>query len=146
MFESRIELTCSPEEAFAFFIRPENLHRISPPEMGLVFVNPPEVLALGTILESKIQRFGQVQEVAHQITVFEPPRGIQETMVRGPLKKWVHDYLFEPTGAGAVTVHHRIDFEPPGGFLGFIVTEDRILDQLQDAFEYRRDQLRKLLG
>jgi hypothetical protein len=40
-----------------------------------------------------------------------------------------------------VTLINRIEFEPPGGLLGFLVTEDKILETLDDGFDFRRTAL-----
>ena len=42
-----------------------------------------------------------------------------------------------------MTLINRIEFEPPAGLLGFIVTSDSILKALEDGFDYRRDVLQK---
>jgi ligand-binding SRPBCC domain-containing protein len=65
-------------------------------------------------------------------------------MVDGPLKLWLHDYIFERDTAGEqVILINRIEFEPPGGLLGYIVTEEAIRDKLDDSFEHQRDVLQK---
>ena len=67
-------------------------------------------------------------------------------MVEGPLKLWMHDYIVEPNPAGGVSLVNRIEFEPPGGLMGFIVTADKILEALDDGFHYRREALQKIFA
>ena len=38
-------------------------------------------------------------------------------------------------GNGEVVIIHVLDFEPPPGLLGFLVTKKRILEHLDDAFD-----------
>lgn len=68
LYESRTELRCSPQRAFEFLIRPANMQSVAPPELGMVFVNPPEVIALGSKLIFKVQAHGFVQQIEHEVT------------------------------------------------------------------------------
>jgi ligand-binding SRPBCC domain-containing protein len=145
-FESRLTLPCAAEVAFDFLAYPENIKRISPPDMGLFFVEAPERLSLGARMQFKVQAFGVVREATHEITQFDEPRSFTEKQVKGPLRHWVHEHLFEPDGEGAVTMIDRIEFKPPGGVVGLLVNADRILENLEDGFDHRHDQLEKLLG
>lgn len=145
MFEARVSLPCSPEDAFDFLIRTENMTKISPPEMGLNFVEAPEIVEAGSRLEFKIQGYGQVQHIVHEIVTWERPRIYTEKQVEGPLKHWVHEHLFETDDQQQVTVIDRIEFEPPSGLLGFLITADRIQESLEDGFYHRHQQLKKLL-
>jgi ligand-binding SRPBCC domain-containing protein len=142
VFESRTELNATAEQAFDFLIRPANLQAIAPPEMQFVFVSPPETIGLGSRLTCKAQAYGIIQQLTYEIVDLNAPHRFREKMVEGPLKLWVHDYIVEPgASSGIVTVVNRIEFEPPGGLLGFIVTADKILDALEDGFDYRRQAM-----
>lgn len=145
-FEARLTLPCSAEAAFDFLAQPENIKRISPPDMGLFFVDAPERLSLGARMSFKVQAFGVAREAVHEITQFDEPGSFTEQQVKGPLGHWVHEHLFEADGEGAVTLIDRIEFEPPGGIVGLMITADRILENLEEAFDHRHDQLEKLLG
>ena len=147
VFESRTELNASVEQLFDFLIHPANLQKIAPPEMQFVFVEPPEVIHAGCRLTCKAQAYGMIQKLTYEIVEFDAPTKFREQMVEGPLKRWLHDYIIEPHSTpGAVTLVNRIDFEPPGGILGFIVTADKILGALDDGFDHRRLELQKLFG
>ena len=144
-FESRTDLHGSVQQVFDFLIRPANLQAIAPPEMQFVFVEPPEVFKLGTRLTCKAQAYGMIQQLTYEIVEFNAATQFREKMVEGPLKLWLHDYIIEPhSSADSVTLINRIEFEPPGGLLGFIVTADKILEALDDGFDYRRVALEKL--
>jgi ligand-binding SRPBCC domain-containing protein len=145
-FEARLELPCAAEVAFDFLAQPENIKKISPPDMGLFFVEAPERLSLGTKMHFKVQVFGVAREAVHEVTQFDEPLSFTEQQVKGPLGHWVHDHIFEPDGEGSVVVIDRIEFQPPGGVVGLMITADRILDNLEDGFDHRHDQLEKLLG
>ena len=144
IFESRTELYGSVDQVFDFLIRPANLQAIAPPAMQFVFVTPPEVIELGGRLTCKAQAYGMVQELTYEIVELKSPSQFREKMVEGPLQLWLQDYIIEPHEShDRVTLINRIEFEPPAGLLGFIVTEDSILEALDDGFDYRRKVLQK---
>jgi ligand-binding SRPBCC domain-containing protein len=117
-----------------------------PPESQFVFVNPPKVIELGSRLTCRVQAYGMVQQLSYEITELVAPLRFREQMVEGPLKLWKHDYVVEPNGAGGSLLMNRIEFEPPGGLLGFVVTTDKILEALEDGFHHRSGALQKVFG
>ncbi|MBA4031975.1 MAG: hypothetical protein C0478_13940 [Planctomyces sp.] len=143
LFESKVQLPASPEKIFDFITRPKNLAMISPPEAGLVFIEAPDVLSLGSKLVFRVQAHGVVQQLEHRITAFDSPFGFREELVKGPIKTFNHDYIITVDGDNLSTLTNRIEFEPPGGLIGLMVTAERILDQFEDGFAYRRQALIK---
>lgn len=146
VFETSVTLECPAERAFDFLLRPANIARISPPDLGLAFVNAPDVLKFGSQFEFKVQAYGHVQTMLHEITQLEPGRLITETQIKGLLGHWVHEHKFEARGEGLVAVIDKIDFAPPPGMLGLLVTANKILDQLDEGYFHRHRQLQKLLS
>jgi len=144
-FEASVTLSCTQEAVFEFLVRPVNIAAISSPQMGLNFINAPERLELGSRLEFQFKEFGLVQHVLHEITEFDPPHRYLERQVTGPLQHWVHEHLVETNGAGRVVVTERIEFEPPPGLAGFVVTAGKILQSLKTGFEHRHQELKRLL-
>jgi ligand-binding SRPBCC domain-containing protein len=145
VFETRIPLPCSQERAFEFLIRPANIKAISPPEVDMVFVEAPEVLQLGSRLVFKVQAYGQPIQFEHEIVSFTRPVGFQERMVNGPLPLWLHEYRLEQDPQTGVVLLNRIEFEPPKGFLGMLITADRMLEQMEAGYAHRREALQKAL-
>lgn len=145
VFESRVTIECPRERVFDFLLRPANVALISPPEMGLSFVSAPEIVQLGSRIEFKIQGYGTVQTMVHEITGLKHPEHITETQVQGLFGQWIHEHGFEMNSRGHAVVIDRIEFEPPGGFIGLLVTPAKIQEQLEDAFAHRHEQLQKYL-
>ncbi len=145
-FETSITLPVSVQAAFDFLIQPVNIKRISPPDVGLFFVKAPERLSLSAQMEFKVQAFGLARDVVHEITTFDEPDSFTEQQVSGPLGSWSHHHLFENLDDRSVRITDRIEFEPPGGIVGLVITADRILENLEEGFEFRYEQLEKLLG
>lgn len=143
-FKAQVAVACPHEQVFEFLIRPANALMISPPETALNYVDVPEVLELGSRLEFDLGGFGPPQRIMHEVTAFESPRLFEESQVSGPLQKWVHQHIIEPHEDGA-QLTDLIEFEPPGGMIGFLVTADRILESLKTGFEHRHQEMKKML-
>lgn len=146
VFETSVTLDCPRERAFDFLLRPANVARIAPPDLGLSFIRAPEIVELGSRLEFRIQGYGQVQTMIHEITALVHPQKIIETQVKGLFASWIHEHSFESNGRGEAVVVDRIDFRPPAGLLGLLITAAKISDQLEEGFAHRHLQLKKLLA
>ena len=72
-----------------------------------------------------------------------PLRQITEVQIKGLFANWTHEHRFEPHGADQVVVLDRIEFDPPAGMLGLLVTAGKILDQLDEGYHHRNLQLQK---
>ena len=142
-FEARVELPCSVEKVFDLVARPEGIKKISPPEMGLYFTNAPERYMLATKVEFKVQAMGLVREITHEVTAFDEPSSFIEEQIAGPFRHWVHEHIFETRDGGGCVVIDRIQFLPPGGVAGMIMTASRILDTLEEGFDFRHEQLER---
>lgn len=146
LFETSVELDATPQEVYDFLARPSNVERITPGSLGLKFVDPPEVITLGLILNSRSQGWGQILHSQHEICELEPPAKITERQVKGPFQAWRHEHLIEALPTGVTLLADRIEFEPPGGLLGFLVTANKILDQLEEAYDHRHRMLKRYLS
>ncbi len=144
IFESSVCLARPVEEVFEFFSRPENLGRVSPPEMQMR-VEGPELLNLGARLTLTGRRWGVTQRVVSEITVFEPGARLADEQREGPFRRWVHAHEFEAV-PGGTRVTERVEFEPPGGVLGLVMTAAVVERELRDVFAYRSRQLLELFG
>jgi ligand-binding SRPBCC domain-containing protein len=143
-FESELWLPCGLEALFEFLLRPLNVQRISDPRLGLAFEEAPDVVESGSRIAFKVQAYGVVQHIEHEITAVDRPRLIVEEQIKGPMKAWRHEHLLEAKDDGVLMID-RIEFQPPGGMLGFLVKESHILDGLEDGFLHREQELRRLV-
>jgi len=143
-FENELWLPCGIDALFEFLLRPANVQRISDPRLGLVFEQAPDVVNPGSRIAFKVQAYGVVQKLEHEITAVERPRLIVEEQIKGPMKAWRHEHHFEAHDNG-VKMLDRVIFQPPGGVLGFLVKESTILDGLEDGFIHREQELRRLV-
>ena len=144
-FEADVRLSCSCETAFDFLVQPENILKILPPESGVNYINVPQRLELGSLIEFELTGIGPVQRIIHEIVEFDQPNSFTERQVKGPLKSFEHWHVVEEDVNGEIRVIDRVEFAPPGGLAGFLVTESRILETLQHGFEYRHRELKRIL-
>ncbi len=142
-FETEINIQATVEELFDFLIQPDNIKAISPPEMGLKFLDAPEKFSHECEVSFAVQTMGQIQEFTHRITHFDSPNLFIEELTIGPLPMWVHSHHFAATESGMTLVKDVIEFKPPGGLIGLMMSEARILDSLEEGFFYRHQQLNK---
>jgi ligand-binding SRPBCC domain-containing protein len=143
VFEAALDLPCLPQRLFDFLLRPANVARISDPRLGLTFTDAPEVVALGSRIVFQVQGFGVVQTIEHKIVELDDPWLIVEEQVKGPMKAWRHEHVLESIDVGTRMID-RVIFEPPGGMLGFLVKESKILESLEDGFIHREEELQRL--
>ena len=143
-YESRVAIACTPEAAFDFLIRPANALATNPPNVSLTILDAPDVLGRGSRVAFQVQAYGQTQKFLHEIVEFDSPRRFVERQVEGLFRSYVHEHLV--TGDGErVEVVDVIEFTPPGGLLGFVLTERRIRDGLDSSFEHRHREMKRLL-
>ncbi len=144
-FEATQTLPRPLAEVFEFFRSAANLVRITPPELHMELVEGPPLIESGSRVVLKGRRWGVPQRVVSKIVVFEPGVRFVDEQVEGPFRVWKHTHAFEAADGGTKIVD-RIDFEPPGGLLGLMVTEGFIQRDLKWIFEFREQKLKELLG
>src|SRR5262249_40299477 len=104
-----------------------------------------EALAVGARLVVRVRRWGVSRQVASAITELEAPRRIVEEQTDGPFRAWRHAQELRPTATGTL-LRDVIDYEPPGGMLGLLMTAGAIEADLERAFAWRTERLRERLG
>ena len=143
-FEDRVVVEHPLEGVFDFFSVTRNHEKMSEAQLGLVFTSAPEQFEQGSRLEFNIQGLGQVQSAVHEIIEFERPHKYIEQQITGPMRAWRHEHLFVVENDRTVVID-RIEFEPPGGLLGLLATESRILESLEAGIYSRNLTLKRLL-
>ncbi len=144
LFEQSITIDCKIDDAFLFLTAPAKVVSITDPGMGLTLTSGPDQLVQGDRVEFEMSGFGVTQKMKHEITLVEHPFRFLEVQIEGPLTSMTHEHLFEED-AGKVIVIDRIEFEPPGGMLGFIITADFLIRNMKTSFGYRHEKLKEAL-
>ena len=75
------------------------------------------LISEGQEVEWRGRHFGLWWKMRVRITKFEAPSYFQDTMVKGPFRRFVHDHFFEPQGADT-RMTDKVKFESPVPILG----------------------------
>jgi len=144
VFETTTALLCPAASLFDFVTRPANLVRVSPPELQVRISDPPEILELGSIIVLTARRWGFPQRFITQVVQFEPGRMFVEEQRHGPFKKMIHHHIVEADGTGARMID-RVEYEPPGGPLGLMLSPARIDKAMAELYAFRVQKFKEIL-
>ncbi len=133
------------DAVFLFFTMPTNLLKLAPPDLHIELVEGPVILQLGSRVKWKGRRWGVAQTMIQEVTSFEPGKLIVEEQKQGPLAKLIHARHFSASQTGTL-IREDIQFEPPGGLLGRLVTADFVRKDLEKLIAFRETKLRELFG
>ncbi len=129
---------------FAFFRRPGNLPLLAPPELDMRILEAPEEIHLGARVTVQLRRWGMTVRVTSQVTEFEPNALITTVQAEGIFRRWHHRQEFTALPEGTRLSDH-VEFEPPGGLLGLMVTPAWVSRDLEWLFAHRQKRLHELL-
>jgi ligand-binding SRPBCC domain-containing protein len=132
-------------EVFAFFSDPQNLARLTPPDVGFALVPPlPGPLGEGTVINYRIRLAGLPLRWQSLISQWDPPNRFADEQTRGPYARWLHVHRFDADGSGTWVrddVFYRLPFAPLGE-----VAHPFVRRKLESIFAYRRDALARHFG
>ena len=145
--ECRPRLPLDPVAAWAFFSRPDNLARITPPELGFAVTSPlPERMYAGMIVSYRIAPFGGVHiPWVTEITHVREPEFFVDEQRSGPYRFWHHQHHFTPID-GAVEMTDLVHFQLPLGRVGDILAGRQVERRVATIFDYRRSALMNMFG
>ena len=142
--EQRIE---KPRETvFAFFASAENLEALTPPFLHFRILTPlPIEMLAGTRIEYSLRLAGVPIHWRTHITEWEPDVRFVDEQESGPYAVWRHTHEFEARG-GATLMRDHVEYREPLGPLGRVAHGLFVRRTLDHIFDYRRDQVSRLLG
>ena len=129
-----------PEAVCEFFRSPAAVAAISDPNVGAVLKSAPDTLDEGSVVELELMAFGTTHSVTNVVQEAMFPDRFVEVQQAGPLKAYRHEHRFEAVPEGTRVVD-AVEFEPPGGLAGLLMSADAIEAQLADSIDYRNRQL-----
>ena len=137
------DIPCSAQELRAFLGQTKNLLVTSEPDLELEILSAPDVVAEGERIEFRISAYGFKQKMEHRYNRVTEQEIVAE-QTEGPARAWKHTQTVEAgEDNSSCRLTDRIEFEPPGGMLGFVMTEDMIRESIADGMEYRYQTLRE---
>jgi ligand-binding SRPBCC domain-containing protein len=135
---------CSPSTLRDFIGVTSNFPLITDPDLEFEIMEAPEVVTAGAEIEFSIITGGFRQVLRHRWSTVNTSRIVAE-QVMGPTQSWHHEQIVREASGGC-ELTETITFEPPGGMLGFVVTESAILESLQRGTTIRHQLIAELLS
>lgn len=145
--KSTQHLPISLNEAWDFFSSPNNLQKITPPDMNFVVTSDKkdgESMYAGQIITYTLTplfgiRLKWMTEIVH---VKDGEYFIDEQRF-GPYKLWHHKHTFVANSNG-VTMHDHVNYMLPFGWLGTIAHALFVRKRIQGIFTYRTKVIEEL--
>lgn len=132
-------LTCSLEDAWAFFSTPKNLDKLTPDSVGLKITHgATQTVHEGQMIAYKVRiaPFVWITWLT-EITYVKHLHSFVDDQRVGPYKIWQHTHRFEPDGQG-VLMTDEVTYVMPFGILGRMVHGLFVKKQLRHIFDERR--------
>ena len=138
------DLKMSLEDAWSFFSNPQNLSKITPPEMGFnITSETPKFMYEGQIISYKVTPFlGIKMNWVTEITHVNDKLFFVDEQRFGPYTMWHHEHLFIESG-DKIEMTDKVSFKLPGGFFGRLFAPVLVIPQLKKIFTHRIKVLEK---
>jgi ligand-binding SRPBCC domain-containing protein len=133
-------------DVFAFFADARNLEALTPPWLcfGLTSAGAIEMGA-GTLISYRMRVHGVPVRWLTRIEQWQPESGFVDRQLHGPYRLWHHTHAFEPRPEGTLMLD-RVRYTLPFGPLGRLAHVAFVRRDLERIFDYRREQVVRLLG
>jgi uncharacterized protein YbjT (DUF2867 family)/ligand-binding SRPBCC domain-containing protein len=124
-------------DVFAFFAKPDNLARLTPPGMRFEFLTDDRAMRDGLEIDYRLRPLlGIPVGWRTRIDAYDPPNGFRDVQVRGPYRRWVHRHEFRAVDGGTL-ITDRVQYELPLGPLGDLVHRLVVRGELERIFRFR---------
>ncbi len=134
------------DEVFAFFAKPENLGRVTPPSMGFELRSKDFAMREGLEVAYRVRPIlGIPTPWRSRIVDYDPPHGFGDVQVRGPYHRWEHHHAFIAEGS-ATHVIDEVTYELPLGRLGDLAHGVVVRRQLEEVFRYRAHAIQAIFA
>jgi ligand-binding SRPBCC domain-containing protein len=136
------------DEAWAFFSMPDNLSKITPPEMMFRITNGigGQPIQEGMIITYTLYPFMMIPvNWATEITRVSKPESFDDRQLQGPYEKWRHRHLFREI-TGGVEMTDIVEYRLPMGAFGELIESLIVGRRLDEVFGYRRRRIGEILG
>jgi hypothetical protein len=136
----------SLEHTFAIFEDPYNLAKITPRSLNFRVTSTDRIeMRKGAEIEYTIGWFGLPIHWKTIILEYDPPFRFIDEQAKGPYARWIHRHTFESTEQGT-KINDHVEYALPFGPLGRLVHLFAVRRQLLRIFNYRQEQLGKILN
>ncbi|PKK83218.1 MAG: CDP-paratose 2-epimerase [candidate division Zixibacteria bacterium HGW-Zixibacteria-1] len=137
-------IDCPLRDVFAFFERPENLSKITPPSLGFKILTPgPIRMKQGALIDYTIRLLRIQLHWRTLISSYEPPHLFIDEQLKGPYALWHHTHRFAEKDGGTL-ITDKVRYALPFGFLGHLMHRFIVKGQLDRIFDYRASVIKKM--
>jgi ligand-binding SRPBCC domain-containing protein len=139
VLDRRQSVAADLDTVFAFFSRPENLARITPPSMRFQVLTPsPIPMHRGALIDYVVTVGGIPMRWRSQITTYDPPHRFVDEQLLGPYSYWHHVHEFAARPDGGTDLRDRVTYGLPFGPVGELAHALVVRRQLDQIFAFRQ--------
>ena len=142
------QLNCDLETAWQFFSSPNNLSKITPPDMNFTVLSDVDNQEIfeGMIIDYTVSPILNIQmKWKTRISQVDEEKSFTDFQENGPYKYWNHYHEFIPNEKG-VLIKDTVDYELPFGVLGDIAHRIFVHKKLVTIFDFRYTVLEKMFN
>lgn len=133
-------------EVFNFFLDPNNLSKITPPDLKFSIKEAsPLPIEEGTVILYKLKLMGFSLAWVSKIIDFNPPAEFKDIQLKGPYSYWKHTHTFQAEGSGT-RIKDRVEYSVPGGPFEPLIHSLLVKKQLKKIFHYRTRKIKEIFG
>lgn len=136
-------LPISLDKAWSFFSSPQNLSKITPPELKFKIesnLQQADIHNGMNIRYTVSPLLGIPLTWVTEITQVNQPSSFTDRQIAGPYKKWEHTHTFVPVENG-VMMYDLVKYQLPFSFLGKFAHWLFVRKKIETIFYYRKEVL-----
>ena len=139
-------INLSIDEVFSFYENPENLEKITPPNLNFsIKTTTPIEMKIGQKIDYVIKLKGIPIKWRSIISSYDPPYSFTDEQIKGPFSIWIHNHIFKKHQDGTLIIDD-IKYSIPLGIIGNIVNFLFVKRDLENIFNYREKIIRQVFN
>ncbi len=144
-FERSILIHAPIESVFHFHDNPENLLKISPPDVKVKLVSATPA-GKGQRVVLDVTQFGFFKSRWEaEITVYEPPFKMVDVLHKSPFHSWKQTRLFEKISDTETRLTDRVEYELPADAISGFFAGRFIEREIEKMFAFRQKKTKELI-
>lgn len=144
-FERSVLIHAPIESVFHFHDHPENLLKISPPDVKVHLISATSA-GKGQRVVLDVTQFGFFKSRWEaEITVYEPPFKMVDVLYKSPFHSWKQTRLFEKISDNETRLTDRVEYELPADALSGFFFGWYIEHEIEKMFAFRQKKTKELL-
>jgi len=147
-FKKKQNIFISVKEAWEFFSQPENLAKITPPNMNFNILSRSDAGEMypGMIITYKVSPLLNLSvNWVTEISQIKEHKYFIDNQIQGPYKIWHHEHHFKETEIGT-EMRDILFYEVKFGVIGQILHKLFIRKRIEEIFNYREVKIKELFG